>query len=251
MLTGLVERTKRYHFKALKFRLFFLVLLCLSLDVQAQIPQIEVFDSNPFRFADLANSDIQFDTTGISQQFTEATDLFLGLYLVFSPSSTEYLITAAQEMGMSSVVGDVLGGQVPAEYQEHKSVFRVRARARGMDGEDNPYEYGVFPNLIGLTNIELLLPGDYNYDGVVNLTDYTVWRDSLGDTGPVADGSEDGLVSAADQTYWRSRFGNSLSTASSRVAAVPEPASGFFISILGLVALVITRQVPRNQLRRE
>src|SRR6202007_2157730 len=43
------------------------------------------------------------------------------------------------------------------------------------------------------------LPGDFNHDGIVDAADYTVWRDSLGQTGNVAaDGNEDNVVDMAD-----------------------------------------------------
>jgi hypothetical protein len=50
--------------------------------------------------------------------------------------------------------------------------------------------------------------GDYNLDGVVNLADYVVWRDSLGATGSglAADGSGDGIVEGDDFEVWKNAF---------------------------------------------
>jgi CSLREA domain-containing protein len=61
------------------------------------------------------------------------------------------------------------------------------------------------------------LPGDYNFDGVVNAGDYTVWRNTLGATNDLrADGSgeefgvPDGVVDELDYAFWKANFGNVL-----------------------------------------
>ena len=54
-------------------------------------------------------------------------------------------------------------------------------------------------------------PGDYNFDGVVDAADYTVWRDRMGSVGVTpysgADGDGNGVVDAADFGVWRDHFG--------------------------------------------
>lgn len=68
------------------------------------------------------------------------------------------------------------------------------------------------------------LPGDYNADGVVGVADYTVWRDTLGQSGAglAADGSRDGAVNAPDHVVWSNNYGRSIATtAGSRT--IPEP----------------------------
>ena len=61
------------------------------------------------------------------------------------------------------------------------------------------------------------LPGDYNFNGVVDAADYTVWRDTSSSTTDLrADGSgptpgvPDGVVDALDYAFWKSQFGNVL-----------------------------------------
>ena len=51
--------------------------------------------------------------------------------------------------------------------------------------------------------------GDYNLDGLVDAADYTVWRDSLNQTGVDldADGDLDGAVDQDDFQVWREHFG--------------------------------------------
>ncbi len=68
------------------------------------------------------------------------------------------------------------------------------------------------------------LPGDYNGDNVVDAADYTVWRNSLSQTGPglPADGNGDQVVNQADYHLWRENYGASASLGSTAQAA-PEP----------------------------
>ena len=72
------------------------------------------------------------------------------------------------------------------------------------------------------------LLGDYNHDGVVDAGDYTVWRDTLGQSGIglAADGSGNGTVDVADLTTWLEHYG-----ATSAGAAVPEPNSVFLAAV--------------------
>jgi hypothetical protein len=100
--------------------------------------------------------------------------------------------------------------------------------------------------LVNLNGLE----GDYNGDGVVDAADYTVWRDSLGQTGAnlPADGDGDGEVTEADYTFWRERFGNTASSGSLAVdfdrAAVPEPATGVLL-LLAMAGFVLFRRGTR------
>ena len=52
------------------------------------------------------------------------------------------------------------------------------------------------------------LEGDYNNDGVVDLVDFTEWRNHLGQTGiQAADGDHNGVVDANDYLVWKNNFG--------------------------------------------
>lgn len=79
------------------------------------------------------------------------------------------------------------------------------------------------------------LTGDYNQDGVVDAADYTVWRDTLGQTGLTpgsgADGSEDGAVGPADYEVWRDNYGQAGAAPAARSAAAPEPASAALLCV--------------------
>jgi hypothetical protein len=76
--------------------------------------------------------------------------------------------------------------------------------------------------------------GDYNGDGIVDVNDYTVWRNAFGSANTAADGNGDGIVNAADYTVWRDHLGQHI--ASGNTTAVPEPSSLWLFLIAGLLA---------------
>lgn len=68
--------------------------------------------------------------------------------------------------------------------------------------------------------------GDYNGDGRVDLSDYTVWRQLLGSASPLADGNGNGRVDVPDYDVWKQNFGRDLGGGLQAQAAVPEPTTG-------------------------
>ncbi len=112
------------------------------------------------------------------------------------------------------------------------------------------------------TNVQLAvieapigLPGDFNNDGVVNLADYSTWRDNLGaaDESLLA-GNGDGLngVDQGDYDLWKSNFGAtaaSLEVASmlrlgpNGSSAVPEPNNCVLVTSLVLTAFTVRSMV--------
>ena len=84
-----------------------------------------------------------------------------------------------------------------------------------------------------VSSVSLLvtLAGDYNADGVVDLGDYTVWRNSLGqNVSPLtsADGDGDGVVTLGDYTTWKANFGQQIQVGGINSAtSVPEPTSAW------------------------
>jgi hypothetical protein len=82
-----------------------------------------------------------------------------------------------------------------------------------------------------------LLNADFNEDGIVNSADYTVWRNSLGQTtqpGERGDADFNGRVDVADFQIWKLQFGTTrdggaataLAGAAGAKAAAPPVASG-------------------------
>jgi hypothetical protein len=85
------------------------------------------------------------------------------------------------------------------------------------------------------------LEGDFNEDGIVNIADYTTWRDNLGSS--VALPNDGGLgtpVSAAHYDLWKGNFGETSSgNLLTFSATVPEPTTCIFAAIAcaGLIHL--------------
>ena len=125
------------------------------------------------------------------------------------------------------------------------------------DRNDARYGEGVFGEMyistkqgggrIYLVTNSVPLPGDFNKDRVVDEADYTVWRDSLGETGYhlAADGNGDGKVDAADYDVWKSHFGETWPGAGSGSGAasiaVPEPAAAIMLAI-ALASFAVRRR---------
>ncbi|WP_231943761.1 PEP-CTERM sorting domain-containing protein [Aeoliella mucimassa] len=98
-----------------------------------------------------------------------------------------------------------------------------------------------------LAIVSLNLAGDFNGDGIVNLADYTVWRDNLGadeSVLPPGTGDNSGLVDAGDYTAWKNNFGASTpGTIANGSVAVPEPGSiTLLIGCLGIAGMLFKQR---------
>jgi hypothetical protein len=81
-----------------------------------------------------------------------------------------------------------------------------------------------------------LKTGDFNFDGVIDAADYSVWRDTRNSTTQLAaDATLDGLVNSADYNAWRTAYGNG---ASAPATAVPEPKSLLIAVVTSLWPMV-------------
>jgi hypothetical protein len=73
----------------------------------------------------------------------------------------------------------------------------------------------LWQKLVGTSGISKPRPGDYDHDGMVEMTDdYNLWRRNFGSTLPATDGNGDGHVDAADYVVWRKTVGTSGDTGS-------------------------------------
>ncbi|WP_425396041.1 metallophosphoesterase [Aeoliella sp.] len=78
----------------------------------------------------------------------------------------------------------------------------------------------------------LVLAGDYNRDGSVNIADYDLWKSQFGQSGALtADGNGDGTVNLADYTIWRNNLGTAQQAALNGHTQVFEPASGLLAAL--------------------
>lgn len=96
---------------------------------------------------------------------------------------------------------------------------------------------------------ELVRPGDFDFDGVVDGADFLLWQRQFGQTGPFpidgvktdADGSL--VVDAADLDVWAGNFGaGGASAAAAAIESVPEPAAAG-LAALALGALALRKRV--------
>ncbi len=98
------------------------------------------------------------------------------------------------------------------------------------------------------------LRADYNGNGVVDASDYTVWRDTLGQTGMglPADGDDSDEIDQGDYDVWKLDFGQALASGaaissafplppSPLSAAIPEPNAGL-LWLLGMTLAVLRRR---------
>ncbi len=94
----------------------------------------------------------------------------------------------------------------------------------------------------------MIFSGDYNGDGVVNASDYVVWRNTLGNNVTPfsgADGSGNGIVGVEDYNIWKTDYTNSGLQAGLANAPVPEPSTlAMIFASLGAAAWCRWRRSP-------
>lgn len=100
-------------------------------------------------------------------------------------------------------------------------------------------------------DLRVALPGDYNGDAAIDAVDYTMWRNTLGDSGfsPPADGDGDNGVDADDYLVWKEHYGDAAPLgasghpASGVIATAPEPSPfGLVVATSLFLHLVIPRR---------
>ncbi|MEO0529180.1 MAG: hypothetical protein AAF266_01250 [Planctomycetota bacterium] len=103
-------------------------------------------------------------------------------------------------------------------------------------GLDTQLVYGADSVTLAVIGVQ----GDYNYDGVVDAADYTVWRDADGTTGIglAADGDLDGDVDADDHAVWVANYGSNAVVAT----AVPVPAAAVLTAITLASSMAASRR---------
>jgi hypothetical protein len=99
----------------------------------------------------------------------------------------------------------------------------------------------------------IVLLGDYNKNGIVDSADYTVWRNSVHQTGfaLAADGDASGGIGMDDYHVWRDNYGKTSPTSggqASAAAVVPEPSAIWpvLIAALPVILLRVQRSSSRN-----
>jgi autotransporter-associated beta strand protein len=167
--------------------------------------------------------------------------------------------------GSASLAGllevDLLDGFLP----NPGSSFEILRATGGISGTFAPIIAPVLPGRLWRleyepNSVRLLvdavannLPGDYNFDGVVDAADYLVWRNAFSSTFDfAADGNGNGMIDQGDYAIWRANFGRIAPAAASgsSTGSVPEPGtlSLAFMMMLAMVMLAY-RTCPSRQTR--
>lgn len=127
------------------------------------------------------------------------------------------------------------------------NVMRM-ALNQGLDLDDNdtatPQRQYLNGKLQAALANDPAVPGDFNGDGTVNMSDYTVWRDNLGAPTEVALGNAgDGFggVDSGDYLKWKSNFGTALVPGSIESFAVAEPGSLTLLVLAPCLAILFRR----------
>ena len=109
------------------------------------------------------------------------------------------------------------------------------------DDEVNDTDLLAIPFGAGFLALEAPQPGDYDFDGDVDGSDFLAFQRGFGSTTNLAsDGNHDGVVNAADYTIWRDGFGSSsLAQTVGSQSVVPEPASLVLVMLFagGLISI--------------
>jgi hypothetical protein len=163
------------------------------------------------------------------------------LQIELDGSSSSDLLLVGDDADLAGLLDVVLtGGYRPAEGTQFLVMIADSITDSGLAlagvNADN-FEFTAVGGTLILTSLLTDLAGDYNKDGVVDASDYTVWADSLGQagTGLAADGDGNGVIEQADYNIWKTNFGTSLVGAGGDAAAVPEPAA--LVLFLGMVVV--------------
>ena len=91
--------------------------------------------------------------------------------------------------------------------------------------------------LYGVSPLSIVpIRADVNGDGVVDAADYTLWRDSAGQSGAglAADANDDEAVDATDYQVWTLDYG-----ADSLGSQVPEPSGAALVALLSAGVMVV------------
>ena len=147
---------------------------------------------------------------------------------------------------------DVHAGRFPAIATPPPEGIYVVAMEANAAGYENSEPFFFVHRSFGLTNeprdiardwvqanYDLLtqepLPGDYDGDGMVDIDDYTHWKQDFGNAvtpaGSGADGNADGAVNLADYIIWRDNLGAGTVQGLLATAAVPEPSCWILASV--------------------
>lgn len=144
---------------------------------------------------------------------TIALDGLLHVELVELPQGETPILSVGDSFAIASAPGGITGKFSHTILPDPPT---------GATWELTYFEEAVTLSLVATTS----LAGDYNNDGLVDLADYTVWRDLLGSpAGNLLNDIDGGIVGAAQYATWKANF-NAVATSMAQAntgSTVPEP----------------------------
>jgi Glycoside hydrolase family 44/Dockerin type I domain/PEP-CTERM motif len=189
------------------------------------------FTSGAFKmYLDYDGAGGEFGDTAIDSETTSINDS--AVYAsVDSSDPNRMVVVAINRSGSDQTTGIAVAHD---RVFDHAEVYQLTsASANPVRAADieldllNAFQYTM--PAFSVTTLVLIsdgLPGDFNRDGTVDAADYTVWRNSLGQTGnTAADANEDNLVDAQDYAMWKANFGLSELGGAGSLTTVPEPSA--------------------------
>jgi Pectinesterase len=152
------------------------------------------------------------------------------------PGNSNHLTAYFAEYNSMDLSGNPINVSQRVSWSHQLTAAEVDAysKANWLGGAD-----GWNPVIITLSK----LTGDYNNDGIVDASDYTVWRDSLNsDSTLLNETASIGSIDDDDYDAWKANYGTSTAPGSGGSSPVPEPAA--VITILsGILSLAAGRRI--------
>lgn len=180
---------------------------------------------------DLEAAESVFDYAVRSSIDSFSTDLVVDTFDGLSPGTVTVSEDLSSEASLQGLTGDV--------------TFRVAFFNAVPDiGSGNDATLTALTVLGDVIGDAPGIEGDFNNDGIVNLADYTVWRNNLGaaDESAINNNGNGGGVTSEDYTWWKSRFGNTTNPGALVASPVPEPTSLVLIGLMGACGRLITNR---------
>jgi len=120
-----------------------------------------------------------------------------------------------------------------------------------IEGANASFLVTVANSHVTLSDFLTNLPGDYNNDGLVTVSDYVSWRKRQGSNTPLDnETASPGVVDEDDFVAWRANFGASLNNGNLSAALVPEPSAGV-LAFIGAMTRIATVSLRPNKNRCE
>jgi hypothetical protein len=161
----------------------------------------------------------------------------------------DQVLASPTEYGLTNITSPAAPGLEPGTYSYNSNNFVSNpdeylfwdtvhpTRAMHAHLADAIFEFLTAPEV---------LAGDFNGDNLVNLADYTVWRDNLGASNEeLIQSAGDGMngVDAGDYNLWKTNFGamSSNAIASLEGSSVPEPSSVLLLAVAAMAPFWATK----------